>query len=93
MCRKSLSGTSPSPLPGSALLRMARGETIHIGPDIRVRLMKSNDGRAQLSISAPRSLSIDREKNLTPSGKSDGQGAPTPQPSCQVVPSSTKIQE
>lgn len=93
MCRKTLSGRPPSPIPGSVSLRMALGETIHVGPEISVRLTKTDAGHAVLSIFAPRSVSIDREKNFRSTKNSDGQGAPTPQPSCQVVPSSTKNQE
>ncbi|MGR4895828.1 carbon storage regulator [Stenotrophomonas sp. LARHCG68] len=93
MCRKTLNGRPPSPIPGSVSLRMALGETIHVGPDINVRLIKADAGHAVLSIFAPRSVSIDREKNFRSSKNSDGQGAPTPQPSATNSPSSTKTQE
>lgn len=72
---------------------MAHGETIHIGQDIRLRLMNSSQGHAYLSIAAPKAVRIDREKNFIPSQNSDGQGAPTPQPSAKQSPSSTKTQE
>ncbi len=93
MCRNSPNVRPPTPIPGSASLRMALGETIHVGRDISVRLTKTDAGHAVLSIFAPRSVSIDREKNFRSAKNSDGQGAPTPQPSATNSPSSTKTQE
>lgn len=93
MCRKTPNGRPPSPIPGSVSLRMALGETIHVGPEISVRLTKADAGHAVLSIFAPRSLSIDREKNFRSTKNSDGQGVRAPQPSATNSPSSTKIQE
>ncbi len=91
MRRKTPTGSAH--LPGAAILQIATGETVHIGPDVQVHLTRTADGRAELSIWAPRNHRIDRSKNFRPNEKSDGQGAPTPQPSCQAVPSSTKNQE
>lgn len=80
-------------LPGATVLRVTAGETIHIGPDVQIHTAQADDGHALLSIWAPRNLSIDRAKNFRPSRNSDGQGAPTPQPSAKQSPSSTRTQE
>ena len=93
MCRNSPNVRPPTPIPGAVSLRMALGETIHVGRDICVRLTKTDASHAVLSIFAPRSVSIDREKNFRNARNSDGQGAPTPQPSATNSPSSTKTQE
>lgn len=63
--------------------------SIHIGGQIEIHLAEQRSGRVTLAIKAPKSLSISR----TSSRNSDGQGAPTPQPSATKSPSSTKIQE
>ncbi len=74
-------------------LRAGVGETIHIGPDIEIQATRAEGGRIELSIYAPREFDIDRAARFRNSKNSDGQGVAAPQPSCQVVPSSTKIQE
>ncbi|WP_237707351.1 carbon storage regulator [Xanthomonas oryzae] len=64
MNKKALTLGAPAHTAGAAVLRMAEEETIHIGHAIEVHLVKADDGRAVLSILAPRSLSIDSAKKL-----------------------------
>lgn len=80
-------------LPGAAVLRVTAGEIINIGPDIQIQANRAEDGRAVLSIRAPRRYDINREPLNTRSKNSDGQGVSAPQPSATNSPSSTKTQE
>ncbi|AUJ14632.1 carbon storage regulator [Xanthomonas oryzae pv. oryzae] len=59
---------------------MAEEETIHIGHAIEIHLVRAQDGRVVLSILAPRSLSIDRAKNLQPPPHISSLNASTPNP-------------
>ncbi|WP_233492645.1 carbon storage regulator [Xanthomonas oryzae] len=80
MNRKALTLGAPAHAAGAAILRMAEEETIHIGHAIEIHLVRAQDGRVVLSILAPRSLSIDRAKNLQPPPHISSLNASTPNP-------------
>jgi len=46
----------------SLILTRRSGETIVIGPDIRVTVLAVNGNQVRLGIAAPKSIAIDREE-------------------------------
>lgn len=79
---------TPKKPQGFAFIPCSPEETVHVG-SIEIRIAELRMGRITLAIKAPKHLSINRST----SENSDGQGAPTPQPSAKKSPSSTKNQE
>jgi len=83
------SPTSKQHRHGARVVRTPLGGMVRIGPEIEVQVVEVTDAKVAVSVWAPRCLLIDQ----TNPGNSDGQGAPTPQPSAKQSPSSTKTQE
>lgn len=83
------SPTSKQHRDGARVVRTPLGGMVRIGTQIEVQVVEVTDARVAVSVWAPRSLQI----AATNPGNSDGQSAPTPQPSAKQSPSSTKTQE
>jgi hypothetical protein len=84
-----MSKGNPTPTGKPIVMTVKAGTTVYIGDGIQVQLRGAHRNRAELHVSAPSILSVDRAVTFQPDWSiknSDGPGVGAPEPSAKSHP-------